>query len=146
MRLGRGAERRRTRFLSITGLPWRIRQSPSIDKVGAAPSGTDNCQVSVHHIDELRQAVDPRPAKKRTDSSDGRLSPEPAGSLQGMAFGTESKQLKFFPLSPLREHRPGLSNLMASATMTISGKVTAIKTTAIKRSLTRAIASTEGSV
>ena len=78
-------------------------------KVRTAPSGADDRQVPTQHINELRQAVDAGPAKKRTDSSDGRVSPEPVGALQGMAFGAEAKQLKFMalgpPLFPLREHR-----------------------------------------
>ena len=61
---------------------------PSIDKVRAALSGADDRQVAAQHIDELRQAVDADPAKKRPNgSSAGSL--EPIGPWQGMAFGTE---------------------------------------------------------
>ena len=69
----------------------------SIGNVRTALFGADDC---LRHIEELRQAIDSRPPKKRTDWS------EPVEPL-GKAFGTESKELKFMalrpPLSPLLE-------------------------------------------
>jgi hypothetical protein len=43
-------------------LPWRMSPPPSIDKAGAAPSGADDRRVAAQDINELRQAVDTRPA------------------------------------------------------------------------------------
>ena len=65
-------------------LRCRLAAAPSADKVRTPPPGADDRQVPAQHIEELRQAVDVRPAKKPAYSSDGRAILEPWPF--GMAF------------------------------------------------------------
>jgi len=61
----------------------------SIDEIRPPPPGADDRQVSAQHIKELRQAVDVHPAKKRANSSGGRVIPKPR--TLGKAFCAEPK-------------------------------------------------------